>query len=118
MFAAELARNPAGMRQIVEILGFAEAFEPDRERAERCAREPAHERDVGARIEASAEEGSDRHVAHQPLGNRSFEQLANALDALAAVGWPARHHRPTATSSARCAPCHLTGSGAGARPAA
>ena len=35
---------------------------------------------------ASAEEGSDRHVAHQSLGNRSLDQLANALDALGAVG--------------------------------
>ena len=118
VFAAELARNLRAYGRSWKFSASPKPSNPTENVRSGVRGEPAHERDVRARIEASAEEGSDRHVAHQPLGNRSFEQLANALDALGAVGWPARPHRPAATSSARCAPCRPTGSGAGARPAA
>ena len=81
--AAEALGDQPRVRQIVEVLLRAEALEADRERLQRAIDQPAHERDVGARVDAARQEAPDRDVGHQPLLDRVLQQLAHARDRLA-----------------------------------
>src|SRR6185295_5663289 len=79
MLGAKLLSNDARERQFVVERRARAALEADRIRLHRPARVLAHERDNRARIDATAQERADRHIAHHLVAHGAFHLGANLL---------------------------------------
>ena len=70
--------HQAGVRQLVEGL----LVEADGERLDGPVAEPAHQRDDHARVDAPAEQRTERHIGDQPQPDRLGQDLKQRLGRL------------------------------------
>src|SRR6185503_9972008 len=84
MLSIDLVRHEARIRELVRI-GAVLTLIADGERLHHRALALREERRIGARVHATGEEDSDRHVAHLSKVNRRAEFLQDAGSQLALV---------------------------------
>ena len=82
MIGSELLGNTSGVGELAVVF----LDEANGKGLDPAGRELRHRRDDGARVDASAQKGSDRHVADLMEPHRLDEQLAQLLHELVLAG--------------------------------